>query len=114
MSFARTIFALLIALSVALLPAVGGAAFKLKSQKMTEMSAAEPMDDCCPHAATLCDKTMGDCGSMAACTLNCLGFAGGVSSQLVYPVTLANTVPLFESGVLRSEMGSLPFRPPRV
>ena len=111
MAFARTILALLIALSVALVPAVGGVAFKFKSQEMIEMSAAEPMD-CCPPAANLCD--MGDCGSMAACSLNCIGFAGGISSQLVYPAALADTMPLLESGVLRSETGSLPFRPPRV
>ena len=121
MAFARTILALLIALSVALLPAASIAAFKFKSQEMTEMSASEPMDDCCPHAASPCDKAMGDCASMAACTLNCLCYAGGclcyaggLSSQLLYPVTLADTLPLFESGVLHSQRGSPPFRPPRV
>ena len=113
MAFARTILALLIALSVAWLPAAGAAAFKFKSQEMVEMSASEPMD-CCPPAANPCDKSMGDCASMAACIVNCLGFATGASSPFVYPTTLATLMPPFESGVLPSQMGNPPFRPPRV
>src|SRR5204862_6729808 len=96
------------------LPAAGAAAFKFKLQEMTEMSASEPMDDCCPPAASPCDKSMGDCGSMAACMVNCLSFATGTSSPLVYPVTPAALLPLFESGVLPSQMSNPPFRPPRV
>ena len=113
MSFARTILALLIALSVAWLPTAGAAAFKFKSHEMTEMSASEPMDDCCPSAADPC-KGMPDCASMAACMVNCLSYAGGMSSPLVYPVTLAAPMPLFESGILHSRATSPPFRPPRV
>jgi hypothetical protein len=114
MPLVRNIFALLIAVSVAMLPATGGAAFKSTSDDTMTMSAAEPMDDCCPDPANLCDKAMGDCGSMAACTLNCLSYAGGISSLLVYPVTLAGTMPLLESDVLHSHTSSPPFRPPRV
>jgi hypothetical protein len=113
MAFARTILALLIALSVASLPVAGAAAFKLKSQEMTEMSAFEPMDDCCPPAADPC-KSMRGCGSMAACMVNCLSYSGGMSSPLVYPVTLAALMPLFESGILHSQTSCPPFRPPRV
>src|SRR5438132_14091188 len=113
MAFARTILAALIALSVALLPAAGAGALKFQSQDMTEMSASEPMDDCCPHAASLCDKAMSDCTSMAACAVNCLSCASATSSALIYPMTLAVLMPLFESGLLHSQMGSPPFRPPR-
>ena len=113
MAFARTILALMIVFSVALLPTAGAATFKLKPQEMTEMSASEPMD-CCPPAANPCDKSMGDCASMAACMVNCLSYAGGESSPLVYPVTLAALMPLFESGILHSHTSSPPFRPPRV
>jgi hypothetical protein len=112
MAFARTILALLIALSVAWLPAAGAAAFKFKSQEMAEMSASEPMD-CCPSAADPC-KVMPDCASMAACMANCLGYAGGESSPLVYPMALAALMPVFESGILHSRATSPPFRPPRV
>ncbi len=119
MAFARTILAFLIALSVVMLPAAGGAAFKLKLQDGSEqvgveMSAVEPMDDCCPHMANPCGQAMDDCGSMATCALTCLSFAGGVSSPLVYSLTLATILPLFESGGFRSQTSSPPFRPPRV
>jgi hypothetical protein len=50
---------------------------------------------------------------MAACTINCLSFSGGVSSPFIYPVTLAALLPLFEGGVLLAQIGSPPFRPPR-
>ncbi len=111
--------AFLIALSVVMLPAAGGAAFKLKSQDGTEqvgveMSAVEPMDDCCPHAANPCGQAMDGCGSMATCSLSCSSIAGGVSSPLIYSLTLATTLPLFDSGGFRSQTSSPPFRPPRV
>jgi hypothetical protein len=112
MAFARTILALMIVFSVALLPTAGAATFKLKPQEMTEMSASEPMD-CCPPAADPC-KGMRDCASMPACMVNCLSYAGGISSPLVYPVALAAVMLLFESADLHSHTGSPPFRPPRV
>jgi hypothetical protein len=113
MPFVRTILALLIALSVALLPAAGAGAFKFQPEDMTEMSVSEPMD-CCPHAAGLCDIARSDCTSMAACAVNCLNCASGTSSALVYPVMLAVLMPLFEGDFLHSQLGSPPFRPPRV
>src|SRR5215472_3423310 len=113
MAFARTILAMLIALSLALLPAAAGAAFTLKAQDATEMSAAEPMHDCCPPKANPCDKTTDDCGSMAACAMKCFGYSGD-ASPLVYLPTHADAVPLFESGDFHSQTGSPPFRPPRV
>jgi hypothetical protein len=114
MAFARTIFAFLIAASVTLLPAAGAAAFKLKSQDATEMSATEPMHECCPPAANPCDKAMDDCGTMATCALKCFNCSTGASSPLSFPLTLASVMPLFESGDFHSQTGSPPFRPPRI
>jgi hypothetical protein len=113
MSWMRTILAFLIALSVALLPVAGSAAFKLTSHDMTETSANEPMHDCCPDKANPCDKAV-DCASMAACTSNCLSFAGGGSSPFIYLVSIAAILPPMENAVLRSRTGTPPFRPPRV
>jgi hypothetical protein len=110
MPLVRTIFALLIALSVAMLPA-RAAAFKVTSQDATEMSASEPMHDCCPPAANPCDKD--DCGSMAVCASTCFVYAGGVASLLVYPTMLAGVMPVLSSGAGPSQLGSPPFRPPR-
>ena len=114
MALARTIFALLIAMSVAILPAAGSAAFKLKSQDATEMSAGESMHDCCPPAADPCDKAMDDCGTMATCAMKCFGYSAVASSPLSFPLAFAGVMPLFESGDFHSQTGSPPFRPPRV
>jgi hypothetical protein len=111
MPLARTIFALLIAVSVAMLPTAGAAAFKMTSQDALEMSASEPMHDCCPSAANPCDKD--DCGSMAVCASTCCVYASGVASPLVYPTVLADAMPLLSSGAWPSQLGSPPFRPPR-
>ncbi len=110
MAFVRTIFALLIAVSVAMLPAAGTA--KVKSQDAAEMSASEPMHDCCPPAANPCDKD--DCGSMAACASTCCVYASDIASPPVYPAMLADAMPLLSSGARPSQLGSPPFRPPRV
>jgi hypothetical protein len=119
MAFARTIWALLIAASVALLPAAGAAAFKLKSQDATEMSAGEsmhdgPMHDCCPPAANPCDKAMNDCGTMATCAMKCFSSSAVASSPLSFPLELAGVMSPFESSDFHSQTGSPPFRPPRI
>jgi hypothetical protein len=111
MAVLRTIFALLIAASVAMLPAAG-AAFKLQPQEPT-MSASEPMHDCCPPTANPCHNA-GDCASMATYALPCCIYPGAVASPLVYPTMHADVMPLLPSGALPSHMGSPPFRPPRV
>jgi hypothetical protein len=113
MAFVRTILAILMALSVAMLPAAGAAGFKLKSQDATEISASEPMHDCCPPRTNPCGKVMDDCGSMATCAVKCFNYSSDVSSLLVYPFTLADMTPLFESIGFHSQTGSPPFRPPR-
>jgi hypothetical protein len=114
MGLGRTILAALIGLSVAILPAAGVAAFKLKPQDATEISAAEPTHDCCPPAADPCEKAMDDCRSMAACALKCFSYSGGVSSPLIYPWSHASPMPLLRSGPSPAQLSSPPFRPPRI
>ena len=80
MSIGRTILALLVALSVALLPAAAGAGVSVKSPAQADMSAMEDMHDCCPKANP-CDKAMDDCGTMATCALKCFSFAATSSSN---------------------------------
>src|SRR5262249_22951214 len=94
MAFARTILALVTALSVAVLPATGGAAVNAKSSD-AEMIAARSTDDCCPD--NRCDKPARDCGSIAACALHCFSFVGGQASFLVYPRSVGRIVPILES-----------------
>jgi hypothetical protein len=128
MGIGRSILAALISLSVTLLPAAGSIALTptpksppmstsqdpMGSQDAMDMSAAGPMDDCCPHPADPCDKAMGGCTSMATCALKCFSFAGSASSPLIYARMLANVLPLFESGMFRSQTSVPPFRPPRI
>ena len=113
MAIVRTILAILIALSVAMLPTASGAAFTLKVQDDTEMLAAEPMHDCCPPEANPCDKTKADCGCMAACAMKCFGYSGS-ASPLMYLPTHADTMSLFENTDFQSQTASPPFRPPRL
>jgi hypothetical protein len=114
MSLTRTILAILIAASVAVLPMVGVFGFKLKSQDAIEISAVGPMHDCCPPAANPCDKTINDCWSMAACATKCFGYSRGVSTPLGHSLTRADVLPLLDGDGFRSLTASPPFRPPRV
>src|SRR3979490_662571 len=110
MNLGRTILALLIALSVAMLPAAGGTGVGLKSADMTDMSAMG--HDCCPPNSDPCDKAMGDCSSMAACALKCFSFSAALFSTVVFRSILPSVAPQFESHLFRSQIGSPPFGPP--
>jgi hypothetical protein len=123
MSFGRTILALLIAVSVAMVPAAAGARLAVKSSDMsgkaamdtsaTDMFAMEDMD-CCPHKANPCDKAMGDCGSMAACAFKCFSFAPTSFLSIVFPSSSAKMPASIAIDSFSSQTGSPPFRPPRV
>jgi hypothetical protein len=112
MNFGRIILALLIALSVALLPVTGAVGLGLGSAEMTDMSAMEDMD-CCPPAANPC-KDMGNCGSMAICALKCFSFSPTPFTQIIFTSQMASLTPLLRVDPVRSRSGSPPFRPPRV
>jgi len=114
MGIARTIVALLVAVSVAVLPAVGGAGLKPRPMQSAEVSVVEPMHDCCPPAMNPCDKASNDGACMAACASACFTFAGGASAPLVHPLRLTDMLPSSETGAFHSQVASPPFRPPRV
>jgi hypothetical protein len=121
MRVGRTILALLLALSVAMLPAAAGAGVSSKSPETadisdtdmstTDMSAME--GDCCPHKANPCDQA-DDCATMAACALKCFSFAGAPWSVIVFPSSFAKLAAPFADKSFPSQTGSPPFRPPRV
>jgi hypothetical protein len=114
MSIGRTILALLIALSVAILPGAAGARLSVTSADMPGMSAMEDMPDCCPPMTNPCDKAMGDCASMAACALKCFSFAATSFSNIVFPSSAAKMQASIASNPFSSQTSSPPFRPPRV
>ena len=111
MRIGRTILAVLIALSVAILPAVG-AAVVTQSAAPAGMSMMDDMD-CCPHKANPCEKAMEDCTAMATCALKCFSFAGTLSSAIVFPSTSTKMTASFAANPLSSQTGTAPFRPPR-
>jgi hypothetical protein len=113
MSIGRTIVTLLIALSVAMLPAAGSAGVSVKSPEAAGISMTEGMPDCCPHKANPCEKATDVCAAMAACALKCFSFLG-TSAVIVFPSAFAKMTASFAANPFSSQAGSPPFRPPRV
>jgi len=111
----QTILTIVLALSVAMLPATIG--FAASTTAATEMSVTQAMSDCDHHHKVPADKTQksADHGAcMAACAAICFGFTATDVSGFAYlaPVTAA-LKPLRASTAISSLMGSPPFRPPR-
>jgi hypothetical protein len=116
MMIARTILAVVIALSVAILPAASGAALTFKPMDMSpaEMSVSEPMSDCCDHDSAPCHKPKGDCASMAACALKCFNFTGLEFSGIAFPIISNSAMPAVAESTVPLAAAIPPFRPPRV
>ena len=120
MYVARTIMGLVMALSLALLPATGSVSAGAKSSEAAatfeapvsaEMSAA--MDDCCPDHTKSCDQ--GDrCPSMASCAHQSFSISNVAVSQFVYPSVPSGQLFALVEPAIPVHTGSPPFRPPRV
>jgi hypothetical protein len=126
MRLVRAILAVVIGLSVAMLPAAGFAAPVINSAaqgpseaepaKMTtssEMPAA--MHDCCPDKTEgqPCDPSNDHC-PMAFCAAQPVSIASAAVFQLDFPIPVANLLPIPVDQVVSLHSGSPPFRPPRV
>lgn len=118
MRIARTILALVTALSLVVLPVAGHAGVLVKAMDASamdvgshDMSAMDDMD-CCPHK-THSKKIIDDCTSMIGCAL-CAGFLGTDGSSVNFPLLLSNRVFLTASDPLSARAGTPPFRPPRL
>jgi uncharacterized protein involved in copper resistance len=116
MRIGRTIVAVLVALSVATLPAATG--FASGAMTAMEISASPAMPDCDHHHHNApggkTQKSMDDGACMAACALNCFNFMAAAFSGIAFssPATAA-LKPVHASNIFASLMGSPPFRPPR-
>jgi hypothetical protein len=112
MRLGRTILALLMALSLALLPLAGAAAAAPNS---AEMTAGEVAHDCC-HPGSPCDdhgKTGNNNASIGTCA-KCCSYTGVVSCvDLSAPLKAAAPTMCASTHVV-SQIGNPPFRPPRV
>jgi uncharacterized protein involved in copper resistance len=111
----RTVFALLVALSVATLPAAVGFA---AGSKTMEVSASETMPDCDHHRHNMpsdkTQKTTDDGACMGACAAACFGFMPTAFSDIAFSSPIS-TAPWLNrtSDSVPSQLGNLPFRPPR-
>jgi hypothetical protein len=118
--------ALVIALSVAMLPAAGLAASVVKStsqatsEAMTKhmaMSSHMPgaMDECCPDhvKGKPCNQPSDQC-PMACCAGQPMSLASTAIFRLDVPVIAGNPLPIPVDQVVSLHSGSPPFRPPRV
>jgi hypothetical protein len=115
---ARTIFAVLVGLAVATLPATIGLAAGATSGTTTEISAFAAMPDCGHQHHNVPSenkqKTANDCACMAACALKGFSLAGVTFSGIVFasPASMALKLVRASNNVF-AQMGSPPFRPPR-
>jgi hypothetical protein len=115
----RTILAVVVAVSVAVLPATAGAlpAAKASETSVVEvaLSAAMPVD--CDHHAPARDRgsrAADDCATMAACAASCFNYAGTVVPGVAPVPTASRLQPVVATALVVSKIGSPPFRPPRV
>jgi hypothetical protein len=115
MRISQTLLAIVVALSVAMLPAAGG--FAAGSHTM-EVSAPEAMPDCGHHHHAPIDKTQkstNDCASMAGCALKCFNFTGITFAGIAFSSPAGAALdPIRASDDIPPRMDGLPFRPPRV
>ena len=74
MSTIRAIFAVLITLSVAMLPVAGG----VVAAHQSGASLTAPQPDCCARGMPCEKKGTNGCGSLAGCVLKCSSFSTAV------------------------------------
>jgi hypothetical protein len=110
----KPILAMIVALSVAILPATAGFA---AGSKAVETSVSATVPDCDHHRDLPSDttpKSNDGCNSMAGCTLKCFTTTVVSFSSVTF---IASTGTAIEQTRARdnisSRMGNPPFRPPR-
>jgi len=99
----RAILAVVLAFSIAMLPAIGGAA--VASQSSVSSTSVSNGQDGMP-----CNQSMDDCKSSAGCALKCFNFSDAIVPELLPP--RSDPEPSFVPKALRSHASSPPFRPP--
>jgi hypothetical protein len=129
MRIAKIIFALLVSLSVAIVPAAGGAAMLTEGSSGASASHAmdvhasgmasdpmamdQPTDDCCPHGKMPFDQGK-NCASAFICAIHCFNFTAVEGSEIVFPLTATTKILPHTERAVPSAIGAPPFRPPRI
>jgi hypothetical protein len=113
MRIVKTILVIFVGVSVAMLPAAAGFA---SAPQIAAASVSVP--DCDHHMYAPAGKTQksdSDCISMAGCVFHCFSLTGVAAATVAFvPIVRATLQPLRISDNLSPQIGSLPFRPPRV
>jgi hypothetical protein len=109
MAIARTLSAVLIALSVALTPIAGSAVPAPAGMTMTDGAD----HDCCPKAVQPCGMTKDRCPSVAACGLLSSTLPGSVILGIAFRLTAAVLL-LPTNDVPDTHASGPPLRPPQV
>ena len=117
-SIARTVLAVLVAVSLAVVPAGARAVAPVMShgEAQSETGWTADMPDCRHHAPAKDQdsRRMGDCAAMAACG-KCLNFAAAMFVAALAPApTAVRLQSIVAEQTAPSRIGSPPFRPPRV
>ena len=113
MRIVRTILVIFVGLSVAVLPAAVGFA---GTPQVAAASVSMPDCDHHRHApGSQTQKFDSECMSIAGCVFHCFSVTGAASAAVAFvPAVGLALQPLRASDRLSAQMGSLPFRPPRV
>jgi hypothetical protein len=113
MRLGRTIWAVLLTLSLAMVPLAG--AFALQNDEVAVSSeATASAHDCCPGESMPADHAMKDCLASPGCIAKCFNFYAMTFSGVVIPAPTGGTESDFASAPIHALTASPPFRPPRV
>ncbi|MBR0687940.1 hypothetical protein JQ612_05545 [Bradyrhizobium manausense] len=119
MRFVRTILALAIAISLAMLPVGASAAQPAMSSDMqtTMHMGGEPemsMDDCCPDMKGTASHAAYKCGMGFCCVGGIIALGDVRPVAFEYLAVAASKIALPADQVVSFRSGNPPFRPPRI
>lgn len=111
MHLTRTILAVLIALSLAMLPLVGASAMGAKS---ADVMISDMAQDCCHHGGTCDDhaNSVDDHAALGLCAKCCSSLPAIFFADFIAPLDMV-VAPVLATAPPPSEIGTPPFRPPR-
>lgn len=113
MGLARTIVAIVVAFSLAILPVVGGAVAAGTMAVAADSAATPSGHDGCDGADTPAHKGMDGCQLGTACSFACLSFSAAFAADVVIQPPAPHAAPAFVSQGHRLHAAYPPFRPPR-
>jgi len=109
----RTILALFVALSLAMLPIAGAFAVPQNESTASTQTVASA-HDCCDDDGSPADRAANECQAAAGCFAKCFNFCAVLTPNMTIHLPTNGMVSIFVATSFPSPLGSPPFRPPRV